>query len=206
MLSSSPNFKRVLRVITPGIDKENTVGYTAKCFFCISSYSFCCGTHKLLPSDSLFGKWQALTFEFLISPICFIDIQANLPNFSLWTSWQVPFSLWLGSTPGSQTCQVIYWIRESYCWLSPCVTQQPCWHITHFQHCPASALQPSLALNWWCRAGDRAGCCSWCDATWQDVVLGRAVLNGLLFPSAAAEIKTPSLHAQLWPSISPEEE
>lgn len=126
-------------------------------------------------------------------PHCFIDIQANLPNFSLWTSWQVPFSLWLGSTPGSQTCQVIYWIRESYCWLSPCVTQQPAWCITHFQHCPSSALRPSWALNWWCRAGDSAGCCGWCNDTWQDMVLWRALLNGLPFP-AAAEIKPLSLH------------
>lgn len=108
---SPPSFQGVMKVIVPSIEKAKTASNTAKCFFCITSHSFCCGAHKLFLSDTPFGKWQALTFEFLISSICFMHIQANLPNFSICTSWQVQLSLWLGSTPGSQTCQLVYWIR-----------------------------------------------------------------------------------------------
>lgn len=47
----SPKFKRVMKMIVPSLDKENTVGNTVNNFFCISSRSFCCGAHKLLPPN-----------------------------------------------------------------------------------------------------------------------------------------------------------
>lgn len=109
-----------MRVIVPSIEKAKPVGNTAMFFFCIISHSSCGGTRKLLLSDTPLGKWQALTFEFLISSIYFMHIQANLPNFSICTSWQVLHSLWLGSTPGFQTCQLIYWIRVILLTLTLC--------------------------------------------------------------------------------------
>lgn len=81
----------------------------------------------------------------------FIDIQAHIPHFSLWTSWQISFRLWLGSTPGSQTCQLIYWIRDILLTLTshhPAAQPAACSLAAVSCFCTSTILRPQTEMTY----------------------------------------------------------